>query len=318
MNENIDQLRETFAAHEYLTPNPTEVLKKAGLRARSYQRRRLAARATGVSVLGAGIVAGGVRLPDLLRSQHGSTGGVTVGQTAAGLSAPTAGVANAPIAIPTAVPSSTPSAIASATPIASPSAPASPAAYNEQQELNAYFGDGYDYNNAMALATLWHETDIEKVKADAGLKLLQGATLPVTPNGTPETPQEKAQDAFFAAGYGYDDAVTLAGLWHETDLTQVKAEAGQKLLDGESLPIAVPSPSPTPVASTPTAPEVSTAQEQELAAYFAAGYDYNDAIQLGTLWHQSDLLQIKTDAGQKLLAGQALPIPPVGATPASS
>ena len=166
----------------------------------------------------------------------------------------------------------------------------------------------------MQLAALWHETDPYQAKADAGLKLLQGEPLPVLPSGTPETPQEKAQGAFFADGYDYNDAVTLGTLWHETDIGQIKAEAGQKLLDGQALPI---QPS-TPIAST--GPDVSSptpmsSQDAALAAYFAAGYDYNAAITLGALWHETDLLQIKAEAGQKLLDGQTLPIAP---TPTAS
>ena len=114
--------------------------------------------------------------------------------------------------------------------------------YTYQQELEAYFAAGYDYDNAVQLVALWNATDTDTVKAAAGLKLLQGDTLPVMPSGTPATPQEKALTAYFDAGYDYNDAVTLGTLWHETDMTQVKTEAGQKLLDGQSLPVASHSP----------------------------------------------------------------------------
>ncbi|MDQ1496517.1 MAG: hypothetical protein QOG69_3000, partial [Actinomycetota bacterium] len=168
----------------------------------------------------------------------------------------------------------------------------------QQEELNEFFADGYDYDNAVALASLWNKTDVYQVKADAGLKLLQGATLPVAPNGTPMTPVERAQNAFFTAGYDYNDAVTLGTMWHETDISQVKAEAGQKLLAGQTLPI------------LPSGPA--------LDAYFAAGYTYDDAITLGKLWNETDTTQIKADAGQKLLAGQTLPIPASGPIAPSS
>jgi hypothetical protein len=291
MNENIDQLSETFAAHEHLAPDAADVLEKANAIARSFCRRRRAARATGASVLGAGLVAGGVVLPRL-QWHTDSSGGITFVQPASGGGAPTS----------TGAPSAT----------GTPSASGTPRAYTQQQELDAYFADGYDYDNAVQLGQLWHEIDIAQVKADAGLKLLQGAALPVTPSGTPETPQEKAQTAFFTAGYDYNDAVTLGNLWHETDLAQVKAEAGQKLLDGQTLPIAPTGPSAS-AASSPTVPD----QAPALAAFFAAGYDYNDAVTLGNLWHETDLAQVKADAGQKLLAGQTLPIAPTG-TPQSS
>ena len=79
-------------------------------------------------------------------------------------------------------------------------------------------------------------------------------------------------------------------MWHVTDIGQVKADAGQKLIAGQTLPI------------RPSAPA--------LDAYFAAGYTYNDAVTLGKLWHETDIGQIKSEAGQKLLAGQTLPIAP--------
>ena len=53
-----------------------------------------------------------------------------------------------------------------------------------------------------------------------------------------------------------------------------------------------------------------SSQDKALAEYFAAGYNYNDALTLGTLWHETDIVQIKADAGQKLLDGQTLPIAP--------
>jgi hypothetical protein len=292
MDESIDQLTETFAAHEYLAPDAADVLEKANAIARTYCRRRTAARATGVSVLGAGLVVGAVAVPRL-RWHADSGGSIGLGQPALG---------SAPAAAWT--PSATAGPTASAWPTASapPIAPSATRTYTQQVELAEYFADGYDYDNAVQLASLWHETDPGQAKADAGLKLLEGLALPVAPNGTPETPQEKAQGAFFAGGYDYNDAVTLGNLWQETDIGVIKAQAGQLLLDGETLPIqpSTPSESATPQSS----------EDQALAAYFAAGYNYNDAVTLGNLWHQTDLTQIKAEAGQKLLDGQTLPIAP--------
>ena len=58
-----------------------------------------------------------------------------------------------------------------------------------------------------------------------------------------------------------------------------------------------------------TAPTSET-RSAALDAYFAAGYNYNAAVTLGTIWHETDILQIKTEAGQKLLDGQTLPVAP--------
>jgi len=295
MDESIDQLTETFAAHEYLAPNAADVLEKANAIARTYCRRRTAARATGVSVLGAGLVVGVVAVPRL-RWHADSGGSIALGQPALG---PGPAVADAPSATPSPNPRVT----------GSPTATSTPRTYTQQEELAEYFADGYNYDNAVTLARLWHESDFAQAKADAGLKLLEGIALPVLPSATPETPQEKAQGAFFADGYDYNDAVTLGTLWHETDIGQIKAEAGQKLLDGQTLPIEPSTPSTSTGAVVFSATPQSS-EDQALAAYFAAGYNYNDAMTLGTLWHETDIGQIKAEAGQKLLDGQTLPIAP--------
>jgi hypothetical protein len=306
MTHDIDQITDSFAAHEHLAPDAESVLARAKVIARSYQRRRWAVRATGGAVLAGGLVAGGIALP---------------GQ---GHSAP-GGKALAPAA--------------STTPSASPTA----ATYTTAQELSAYFAAGYDYPNAQALAELWNSTgDINSVKAAAGLKLLEGQTLPVKPDIV-IPPSNSAVNAFFNAGYDYNDAVTLAGLWHEKGSYQAKIKGGKELLAGKTLPI--PPSGPPSSASQPTAPtsvsskrmilkkgealqslarsEASTAASGDdgmtpaLTAYFNAGYDYNDAVALGKAWNETNISAIKSEAGQKLLDGATLPVQPSG-TPVSA
>ena len=300
MNEDTNQLSEAFAAHEHLAPDAGEVMVKAKAIARSIHRRRWAVRATGGAVLASGLVAGGVALPGRAGPSHSHE---TV-SLAAGDSGPS-------------------------------SAPSTPA-YTQTQELNAYFAAGYDYNNAVQLGQLWNDSDIQQVKADAGQKLLEGQTLPVTPDLPPEAPINQDVSAFFAAGYTYDDAVTLSKLWHNSSY-QAKVEGGKKLLDNEPLPIPPSGPSrpdmrarcvssPARAAAKPLGDgkvvssakgtiigtsDDATAADAARAAYFAAGYDYNDAVALGNLWNESDPWQVKADAGQKLLDGQTLPIAPV-------
>ena len=45
-------------------------------------------------------------------------------------------------------------------------------------------------------------------------------------------------------------------------------------------------------------------------AFFAAGYDYDDAVKLARLWKKSDPYQAKIEGGKRLLAGDTLPIKP--------
>jgi hypothetical protein len=114
---------------------------------------------------------------------------------------------------------------------------------------------------------------------------------------------QKEWDAYFGAGYGYNDALKLAKIWHsKAEIGAVKAEAGRRLLAGERLPI---KPGPEdPGTGT------STKEDAQLNAFFAAGYDYNDALKLAKLWKKADAYAAKVEGGKRLLAGDTLPIRP--------
>ncbi len=125
------------------------------------------------------------------------------------------------------------------------------------------------------------------------------------PAGDPVTEARKAvadsraTDAYFGAGYGYDDAVELAKIWKmdEKNPDAVKAEAGQRLLDGTKLPIE-PSPEGAEAAR----------DNARYTAFFNAGYDYDDAVELAELWKLADASAAKVEGGQRLLDGEQLPI----------
>ena len=117
---------------------------------------------------------------------------------------------------------------------------------------------------------------------------------------------QKALDAYFQAGYDYDDALALAKLWHVKgdNVVQVKGEAGRRLLAGETLPFpATPNP---PESQPPADPEI----EKDYAAFFNAGYTWDEAVKFAKLWHIKDPSDAKVAAGKKLLAGETLPIKP--------
>lgn len=268
MSELTERVTEILRAHEALAPEPAQVLANAASRVRRARRRRLAVRASGVSVLGAGLAVGATTAPSWWHPA-GTSRTLVVSPAAGGQSN------------------------ASADP--SPS----PQAHNQQAEFDAYFSAGYDYTSAQQLAKLWNMTDLAQVKTKAGGELLDGQPLPVTPPGPPETEQQRAEDAFFSYGYDYQDAVQLGSLWQQGNITTIKAEAGQKLLDGQSLPIQPSGGS-----------DESGGQAASLQAYFAGGYDYNDAVKLARLWRSDNIGQIKVRAGEKLLHGQSLPIQP--------
>ncbi|MEU8821283.1 hypothetical protein [Actinoplanes sp. NPDC048796] len=115
---------------------------------------------------------------------------------------------------------------------------------------------------------------------------------------------QKRWEAYAAAGYGLGDAEKLAKIWRLRDTSAVKAEAGRRLLLGETLPVG---PHQDVVPSDPaTSPE----QDKQYAAFFDAGYVWADAERLATIWHLSDPPAAKLEAGKRLLAGQDLPVKP--------
>jgi hypothetical protein len=219
-------LRETFESHEHLAPSLGAVYNGSQVLFRRYMRRRRGARVVSGAVLGAGLIAGGTHLP----------AGLLPG---AAITAPPAGV-GATIPPATTAPATAPSDRAR-------SAPAAPARSSlSEQELDRQaevFGDaGYDHEDAVRLARLWHsKDDILDVKAKAGRMLQAGRTLPIEPgDGSAETGSadrdRKAKEAFFSAGYSYDDAVRLAAQWTLAGPSEAKIAGGAKLEAGVALP----------------------------------------------------------------------------------
>jgi hypothetical protein len=278
VNDHRDQLREAFEAHENQTPDPAVVYARVQELARTYKRRRWGAQAAGGAVLGAGLIAGGLALPGILPA--GPSGSGSMVAPAAAPPSP----AMSPLGLPSAAPT-----------------PA-PAERDLERAYDAYFNAGYDYDDAVRLARLWKsKDDIGTVKAEAGRKLLAGERLPFEPS--PENVEDAktaAQvQAFFNAGYDYDDAARLADLWKLSSPYEAKAAAGEKLLDGKKLPI---KPDPKKAAE---ARAVAQAQ-----AFWDAGYHYEDAEKLAELWKTADVFEAKVEAGKRILAGDTLPIRP--------
>jgi len=275
VTQHADQLREAFESHENQTPDPGAVYARVQELSRKYKRRRRGAQVAGGAVLGAGLIAGSISLPSFLPGNSNSN------------NAPSLGVG---------------------APAPSPSVAASYSAADAQRDWDAYFNAGYGYNDAVQLAVLWHtKADIGNVKAEAGRRLLAGETLPIKPTGNPTTPsspdpQASADDAalqaFFDAGYDWDDAVRLAKLWHLSDPSDAKVKAGKKLEAHQTLPF------------KPKPANVQAAKEQAAVdKFFSAGYDIPQAEKLANIWHVSTY-QAKVKGGELLLAGKTLPVKP--------
>ncbi len=272
-----DQLREAFENHESLAPDAAAVYARVQELSKTYKRRRLGGQVAGSAVLGAGLIAGVISLPSILPDDPAATNPAII-------------------------------AAAPASPSPAPSVPAtSPSKDDLERYWDAYFDAGYDYEDAEKLAVLWQTTaEPGMIKAEAGKRLLAGEQLPfpATPN-PPEATRpadpagEKQREAYFAAGYGWEEAVKLAKLWKLADPGEAKTEGGKRLLAGEKLPI------------RPSAEGVRAALESKrVSAFFNAGYDVDDAIQLAKIWKKKDAYGAKVEGGKRLLAGQTLPIKP--------
>ncbi|GIE94721.1 hypothetical protein [Paractinoplanes rishiriensis] len=279
MTEHADQLREAFETQENQTPDPVAVFARVQELSRKYQRRRRTVAVAGSAFLGVGLIAGATQLPNIL-----------------------AGNAPADSTIYAGAPAVAPSSVA-------PSV--SSAEADLERYWAAYFGAGYDWDDAQRLAVLWQMKDEEtgRVKAEAGRRLLAGETLPFpatpdapepTDQGSPITEEQYAwARIFFEAGYTYEDAVRLAELWKLDEPYDAKVAAGRKLDAGETLPI---KPKPENVESAK--------DERAVGKFFDEGYDYDDAVELATLWKLKTPYDAKIAGGKKLLAGETLPIKP--------
>jgi hypothetical protein len=276
VTEHADQLREAFETHENDTPDPGAVYARVQELSGKYRRRRRSFQVAGGAALAGLAVAGVVTLPNLLPGNARNTSTVSF----------PAG------AVPSAVPSTIPSL--------------------SQADLErgwaAYFAASYDYDDAVKLAELWNipHPNIGNLKAAAGLRLLAGETLPfpATPNDPEPTESvdpnlAKQLDAFFNAGYTWDEAEKLAKIWHLADPSDAKYLAGKKLIAGQKLPV---KPKPANVAAAK--------ENQRVEAFFNKGYEIDDAIQLAKIWHLKDAWAAKVEGGKRILAGQSLPIQP--------
>jgi hypothetical protein len=268
VTEHEHQLREAFVSHEHLAPKLGEVYLGSQELYRKYRRRRLSAQVASGAVVGAGLLAVGTNLPASLLP----------GATLPG-----------PVVTVTTTGSTTP-----------PVVPTSLSEAERDRDLDAYDRAGYGYDDAVQLAAIWHtDVNLGYVKAEAGSQLLAGRTLPIGPHPDPSdsaSPATGSDDAFFGAGYTFDDAVRLAELWKLPDPGDAKVKAAGKLEAGRPLPF-------PPRAANLRAVRDEAARQK----FWGEGYDAKDAERLAALWHVSTG-EAKVEAGRRLLAGKTLPI----------
>ncbi|MBI9115408.1 hypothetical protein [Sanguibacter suaedae] len=113
---------------------------------------------------------------------------------------------------------------------------AMPAGYTREQ-YEAFWDAGFTPEDVEALEDLW-QTDVTATKARAGQMILDGDPLPVSPGSTVPVRgvDDAAFDAFWDAGYTFEDAERLAELW-QVEVAESKVRAGQMVLDGQAPPV---------------------------------------------------------------------------------
>jgi len=135
-----------------------------------------------------------------------------------------------------------------------------PDGYTRAQD-DALWGAGYGNEEIDALAALWG-TDQTQTKSRIGQMLIDGVEVPIAPGSVPSyNPGEDQYEAFWAAGYTYEDLLALAELWG-LEQFDAKMRAGQAVLDGEPLPFP-PGSAPTPAVPAPVEPAPAVAPPTE-------------------------------------------------------
>lgn len=177
--------------------------------------------------------------------------------------------------------------------------------------VDAFLAAGYTYDDALALAERWGPENELQIKTEVGELLARGGALTASRFADPAAADGLGPDqlaaAFTTAGYDGDDAAVLARAWG-TDLAGAAERAGRELVVIGALPFV-----DLPVAEEVYDPALSARYQ----AFFAAGYDFDDAVLLAVHWGlgEDGFAEAKAQAGGLLLAGEPLPdVPGVAAS----
>ena len=125
MTQHEDQLSETFLSHENLSPDPAAVYARVQELSKGYVWRRRGVQVAGGAVLGAGLIAGSFAVPGLLHEQGSGQNTVNVSAGVPAAAAPA--LATKP----------------------KPTATTKPVLTEEEKAWAAYFGAGYNYDDAV-------------------------------------------------------------------------------------------------------------------------------------------------------------------------
>jgi hypothetical protein len=178
--------------------------------------------------------------------------------------------------------------------------------------MQSYFKSDYNYNDAEMVGQLWNMPTTE-AKALIGQKLNNGqfkaldnlvteATIAAknAEMNAPGMGDWSGTQAFYKAGYTYNDAQDLANSWGMS-VADAKNFAGEKLLrgDGSLLEDYWLNPKNMDIPARPAGMDDWTGTQ----AYFKSDYNYDDAALIAGFWNMP-VTDAKSLIGDKLLAGQ--------------
>jgi hypothetical protein len=221
-------LRDLFAQEEKDAPDSAGVYAEVERLAKGYRQRRRGWQAAGGAVLGAGLIAGALQLPQFLGHDDSGTSGGTGLVQAAGSPGPSASVT---------LPKGK--------------------SFEPPDEWQIFFNAGYNSNDAEQLRKLWKLPEVGDAKVKAGKLIADGKDLPLTKHAPAQEypmpdrlrPDEKAALAKYrAAGYDEGDVARLARVWkfdmkatspdyRQAKIVGVEIAAGRELIAGRKLPI---------------------------------------------------------------------------------
>lgn len=186
---------------------------------------------------------------------------------------------------------------------------------DNQQYFDAFFARGYDWDDAVAISAYFGIADPVEAKLKAGNQLVAGhynwVDRVLELKRAEETQQnnqtndQKAYDAFFRQGYGYNEAEKIAIAWGLEDVGEAKLKAGRYILDYGVADIAN-------ILANATAAQYDAANisdDTAWDAYANSGYDWDDASRLENAWGLSSTNNAKLKIGRLILTRQEHRLP---------
>jgi hypothetical protein len=150
----------------------------------------------------------------------------------------------------------------------------------ESDQFDAFFAEGYEWNDAVVLAKAWGMNDPVEAKLKAGFNILQGHRQWIADFlSEAGASDDNVWNAYANSTYDWDDAEQLAKYWGLADPGVAKMKMGQLILDNQS-------------------GEIDDALV--LNAYDTSIYQWDDAALLAKYWGLEDPGVAKMKMGQMI------------------